>query len=117
MSFMNIKDSETRTGTLRRNLAGPWHHFRAWRLSAKIRRQHKELAKYVRRSAYEITAWKQDISFLDELLEFHLAQAGIERPVVSEKDNVVSIEEAASSQLKREDLPNHTAAGILLGTR
>jgi hypothetical protein len=50
----------------------PWHMLMAWVLARKIRHQHRELAKYIRRSAYEITAWKQDIGFLDEQLRHHL---------------------------------------------
>jgi hypothetical protein len=48
----------------------------AWVLKRKIRRQHRELAKYIRRSAYEITAWKQDIGFLDDQLRHHLLSSG-----------------------------------------
>lgn len=62
-----------------RRLTKPWHLFRAWLLARKIRRQHQELAKYIRRSAYEITAWKQDIGFLDEQWRHHLLQAGVSR--------------------------------------
>jgi hypothetical protein len=45
----------------------------AWCLARKIRRHHRELSKYIRRSAYEIAAWKQDIGFLDEQLRYHRA--------------------------------------------
>ena len=53
-----------------------WHRFKVWLVGRRIRREHHELAKYVRRSAYEITAWKQDIRFLEEILAFHEAHAG-----------------------------------------
>lgn len=62
-----------------RRLTKPWHLFRAWLLARKIRRQHQELAKYIRRSAYEIAAWKQDIGFLDEQWRYHLLEAGVSR--------------------------------------
>jgi hypothetical protein len=57
----------------------PWHLLRAWLLARKIRRQHQELAKYIRRSAYEIAAWKQDIGFLEEQWRYHLLEAGVSR--------------------------------------
>lgn len=53
-----------------------WHRFKAWLVLRKIRVQHRELAKYIRRSAYEINAWKQDIGFLEETLAFHQAHSG-----------------------------------------
>ncbi len=49
--------------------------------------------KYIRRSAYEITAWKQDISLLHEIHDFHAARAvgqDIAPPVA---DNIVSMKE------------------------
>lgn len=70
-----------------------WHKFQAWRTARKLHKEHRELMKYIRRSAYEITAWKQDISLLHELHEFHLARAAgqeVEAPVA---DNVVSMKE------------------------
>jgi len=48
-----------------------WHRLHAWVLHHRIRRQHRELAKYVRRSTYEIMAWKEDIAFLEEQLDHH----------------------------------------------
>jgi len=53
-----------------------WHRFKVWLVGRRIRREHHELAKYVRRSAYEITAWKQDIRFLEEILAYHEARVG-----------------------------------------
>ncbi len=72
----------------------PWHKLSAWFLTRKIRRQHQELEKYVRRSAYEITAWKQDIGFLDQRLDHHLTLAGVSLPVAPTESNVVSMEES-----------------------
>ena len=48
-----------------------WHRLESWILDRKIRREHYKLAKYVRQSAYEINAWKQDIAFLEESRDFH----------------------------------------------
>lgn len=53
-----------------------WHRFKVWLVGRKIRREHQELAKFVRRSAYEINAWKQDISFLEEIRAYHLTRSG-----------------------------------------
>lgn len=53
-----------------------WHRFKVWLVGRRIRREHQELAKYVRRSAYEITAWKQDIGFLEEIKAYHEARCG-----------------------------------------
>ena len=53
-----------------------WHRFKAWLVGRKIRREHQELAKFVRRSAYEINAWKQDIGFLEEIRAYHRARSG-----------------------------------------
>jgi hypothetical protein len=58
----------------------PWHALVAWLLVRRIRRQHRELAKYIRRSAYEIAAWKQDIGFLDEQRRYHLSQMELVPP-------------------------------------
>ena len=61
------------------HLLRPWHLFRIWLLTLRIRKQRRDLAKYVRRSAYEITAWKQDIRFLAEQREYHLRRARMRR--------------------------------------
>jgi hypothetical protein len=53
-----------------------WHRFQVWLLGRRIRREHHELAKYVRRSAYEIAAWQQDIGFLKEIKAYHEARCG-----------------------------------------
>lgn len=61
-----------------------------------IRRQHRELAKYVRRSAYEISAWKQDIAFLDEQLAHHLMRAGLPLGLApAAADKVVPMEDVS----------------------
>lgn len=94
---MAILDREkTRIGKLLHTLLKPWHFLCIWLLSRKIRRQRRELAKFVRRSAYEISAWKQDIHFLDEQLEYHLALAGRPLPIVADGEKVVRIDEAHS---------------------
>ena len=69
-----------------------WHRLEAWILDRKIHKEHRELAKYVRHSAYEIAAWKQDIAFLEERRQHHLAFLGL--APAPEPDKVVSIDEA-----------------------
>lgn len=77
-------------------LLRPWHKFRVWWLLRRIRHQHRELARYVRRSAYEISAWKQDIGFLDEQLVHHLARAGMPLDLApAAADKVVSMEDVS----------------------
>lgn len=77
-----------------------WHRFLAWNLSRKVRREHQQLSKYVRRHAYEIAAWHHDIAFLEHQLERHLALAGLrkanEHPVRETASNkVVSLGKGA----------------------
>lgn len=50
-----------------------WHRLEAWLLDRKIHRQQSALAKFIRQSAYEINAWKQDIAELEEERARHLA--------------------------------------------
>jgi hypothetical protein len=74
-----------------------WHRFRAWKLIRHIKRQRKELAYFLRRSSYEIYAWKQDIAFLEEEAAYHLKRAEVEVPsTMEESENVVCIERAAA---------------------
>ena len=63
-------------------------------MGRKIRREHHELAKYIRRSAYEISAWKQDIGFLDQQMERHLMLAGVSLSTAPVENNVVSMEDS-----------------------
>ena len=70
-----------------------WHKFQAWRMAGRLRKQHRELMKYIRRSAYEITAWKQDISLLHEMHDFHLARSAGQSVAPPTVDNVVSMKE------------------------
>jgi hypothetical protein len=85
-------EGEEQAGVLLR----PWHKLRAWWLVRRIRRQHRELARYVRRSAYEISAWKQDIGFLDDQLAHHLARAGLPLGLApAAADKVVSMEDVS----------------------
>lgn len=70
-----------------------WHRFHAWRFSRKLRKQHRELMKYIRRSAYEITAWKQDISLLHEMHDYHATRAEGRTAEPPEAENVVPMKE------------------------
>lgn len=73
-----------------------WHRFKAWLVGRKIRREHQELAKFVRRSAYEITAWKQDIGFLEEVRAYHLIRSGrpyVEAPLPGKVVPISSVEQ------------------------
>jgi len=75
----------------------PWHLFRIWGLTRRIRRQRRELAKYVRRSAYEIAAWKQDIRFIAVQREYHLRRALLRPPARFPTDfKVVPLSEPGS---------------------
>lgn len=88
----------------------PWHIIKARLLARKIRRQHCELAKFVRRSAYEINAWKQDIGYLEEQLGRHLALSGNPMPDTPDSGKVVSMKELA---LERAVATHSTLAGQL----
>lgn len=83
---------------LLRHMLRPWHLFRIWIFTLRIRKQRRELAKYVRRSAYEIAAWKQDIRFLAEQREYHLRRHLLRPPVRSPADFKVIPLSAADSQ-------------------
>lgn len=76
-----------------------WHRLRAAAIGRRIRKERRELAKYMRRSAYEMIAWRQDIAFLEEERDHHLTKAGvpIARPehALEEPDNVVPMGELA----------------------
>lgn len=54
-------------------LLRPWHALCIWWFGRKIRKQRRDLAKFIRRSAYEISAWRQDIASLREQRQYHLA--------------------------------------------
>lgn len=81
-----------------------WHRFHAWTLTRRIRRQHRELAKYVRRSAYEINAWKQDIAFLEEQLDNH--RSFVDGASPPNPDKVVPMEPGNSAEGSRPDSPS-----------
>lgn len=51
----------------------PWHALCTWWFGRKIRKQRRDLARFIRRSAYEISAWRQDIAVLREQRQYHLA--------------------------------------------
>lgn len=73
-----------------------WHRIKAWLVMRRIRKEHHELAKYVRRSAHEINAWKQDIRFLEELLDYHQSRAGKAPAEFPASGKVVPMESADS---------------------
>jgi hypothetical protein len=84
-----------------------WHRLRAAAIGRRIRKERRELAKYMRRSAYEMIAWRQDITFLEEERDHHLAKAGLAlsepKPALEEPvaDNVVPMGEL---------VPHHSAS-------
>lgn len=85
-------------------LLRPWHALCIWWFGRKIRKQRRDLAKFIRRSAYEISAWRQDIALLREQRQYHsafLASGAKARPKVImphdpeiAADNIVHIKPA-----------------------
>ena len=84
-----------------------WHRLESWILDRKIRREHYKLAKYVRQSAYEINAWKQDIAFLEESRDFHRSFLAPSPP--PSDDKVVPISEAKEPAIDLADVSRTVA--------
>jgi len=86
-----------------------WHRLEAWYLERKIRKEHHQLARYVRRSAHEINAWKQDISFLEESRDYHRSFfTDLPAPA---PDKVVSIDDAKENSPTEKPSAPRSAAG------
>lgn len=74
-----------------------WHRMQAWYFEQRARRERRKLLRFIRQSAREICAWKQDIADLEEDAVHHLELAGLHPPAAHEETGkVVRLEPKAA---------------------